>query len=88
MSSNNESVQFPEEVLKKAFSRANARCLFCKQVTSSNMIREFAKEGKIGQLMTIVILRHPTKTKKIYRPATSHDLEIYNLWAYCDNMKF
>ncbi len=59
-------------------SRANARCLFCQQVISSNTIREYAKEDKINQFMTIVILRHPTKANKIYRPATTHDIDIYN----------
>ncbi len=59
-------------------ARATARCLHCQQVVSTKTIRKFAQEGKLGSRMTIVILRHPTKSKKIYRAATSHDLKIYN----------
>ncbi|MHA1977133.1 MAG: DUF1156 domain-containing protein [Candidatus Hodarchaeales archaeon] len=59
-------------------SKATVRCLFCKQVISSKTVRKFAKEGKLNQRMTIVILRNPSKAKKIYRPATSQDLRTYN----------
>ena len=59
-------------------ARATARCLHCQQVVSTKTIRKFAQEGKLGHKMTIVILRHPTKPKKIYRVATDHDLKTYN----------
>jgi len=59
-------------------SRATARCLFCSQVISAKTIRKFAKEGKIGQWMTIVILRDPINPKKTYRPANSIDMQVYN----------
>ncbi|MHA2106928.1 MAG: DUF1156 domain-containing protein, partial [Candidatus Hodarchaeales archaeon] len=58
-------------------SKATVRCLFCQQVVSSSTIREFAKEEKLGQQMTIVILRDPKKAGKIYRPASDQDLRTY-----------
>ncbi len=58
-------------------ARSTVRCLFCRQVISSNTIREYVKEGKLGQRMTIVILRNPSKAKKIYRLATKRDVEVY-----------
>ena len=59
-------------------SRATARCLHCNQVIPTKKIREYAKEGKISQQMTIVILRDPLNPKKVYRPANSFDIEVYN----------
>ena len=55
-------------------SRATARCLHCNQVILTKKIREYAKEGKISQQMTIVILRDPLNPKKLYRPANSFDI--------------
>jgi len=59
-------------------SRATARCIFCSQVISAKTIRKFAKERKIGQQMTIVVLRDPINPKKTYRPANSIDMKAYN----------
>ncbi len=58
-------------------SKATVRCLFCQQVVSSSTIRKFAKEEKLGQQMTIVILRDQKKAGKIYRPASDQDLRTY-----------
>ena len=62
---------------KGTISKATVRCLFCQQVISSSTIRECAKKGTLSQLLTIVILRNPSKAKKIYRPATTQDLQNY-----------
>ena len=59
-------------------SRATARCIFCGQVIPAKTIRQYAKEGKIGQQMTIVILRDPLVPKKSYRPANSNDIQDYS----------
>ncbi len=71
----NEEIDFnPSE---GTISRATVRCLFCHQVMSSQRVREYAKQEKIGQIMTIVILRNPIKAKKVYRPASKQDLKTY-----------
>ncbi len=59
-------------------SRATARCIYCNQVIPTKKIREYAKERKINQQMTIVILRDPLNPKKVYRPVNSFDIEVYN----------
>lgn len=63
---------------ERTISRADARCLVCGQITKSNLTRQLAVDGKMGQRLTIVVLHHPDKTGKKYRLATKDDIEVFN----------
>jgi len=56
---------------------AVARCLVCGSPVDANTTRKLFREGKAGQRMVAVVLRHPKKKGKTYRVATEKDLEVF-----------
>lgn len=58
-------------------SKGNARCPFCKQVTKVDSIRKLASEGKMGEILLIVISNKANEKGKKYRIATEVDVQTY-----------
>ncbi len=62
---------------KGTVRKGNAHCLICNNITPAKITRNLASEGKMGERLLIVILRHPMIKGKRYRLATNFDLEIF-----------
>lgn len=62
---------------KGTVSKAVATCLICGSMVAANTTRKLFQEGKAGQRMVAVVLRHPKRKGKIYRIATERDLEVF-----------
>jgi adenine-specific DNA methylase len=59
-------------------SNANARCVACNMVTRAKDVRRLARDGKMGERLIAVVLRHSIQTGKKYRLATEYDKKIVN----------
>jgi len=57
--------------------RATVRCPVCGAGISDKTVRRLFQKGKSSQQMIAVALRKPGRRGKIYRLATSRDLEIF-----------
>ncbi len=58
-------------------SRAVATCPVCGGVVEAKITRRLFQEGKAGQRMVAVVLKHPQRQGKIYRLATAADEVVY-----------
>jgi len=58
-------------------SRAYVRCPLCGGTIDDDTTRRLFCEGKAGQRLMAVVLHHPERTGKTYRPPTERDLEAY-----------
>ncbi|HEC33999.1 MAG TPA: DUF1156 domain-containing protein [Chloroflexi bacterium] len=58
-------------------SRAVATCPVCGAVVDANTTRRLFQEGKAGQWMVAVVLKHPERPGKTYRLATPADRAVY-----------
>lgn len=58
-------------------SRAHVRCPLCGGTMDDETTRRLFREGKSGQQMATLVLRHPNRTGKTYRPPTKQDLEVF-----------
>ena len=58
-------------------ARAIAICPVCGAVIDAKTTRKLFQEGKAGQRMVAVVLRHPKKQGKTYRILKEEDLEFY-----------
>ncbi len=59
-------------------TRAHVRCPLCGGSIDDNTTRRLFREGKAGQRMMAVVLRHPDRPGKGYRLPTARDLEAYH----------
>ena len=57
--------------------RAVATCPVCGAVIDAKTTRRLFQEGKAGQRMVAVVLKHPRRQGKIYRLATEDDEALY-----------
>jgi adenine-specific DNA methylase len=58
-------------------SRAVATCPVCGSVVEAKSTRRLFQEGKAGQRMVAVVLKHPQRRGKTYRVATMADERVY-----------
>lgn len=58
-------------------SRAVATCPVCGGVAEAKTTRRLFQEGKAGQRMVAVVLKHPQRRGKTYRVATDEDKRTY-----------
>ena len=58
-------------------SRAVATCPVCGGVVEAKTTRRLFQEGKAGQRMVAVVLKHPQRRGKTYRLATAADRAVY-----------
>ena len=58
-------------------SRAVATCPVCGGVVEAKMTHRLFREGKAGQRMVAVVLKHPQRRGKTYRVATAADEAMY-----------
>jgi len=58
-------------------SRAVATCPVCGSVVEAKSTRRLFQEGKAGQRMVAVVLKHPQRRGKTYRVATTEDERVY-----------
>lgn len=66
-------------------TRGDARCLVCGQITKARDVRRLAIDGKMGEQLVSVVLRHPDHSGKRYRLATSEDEQVFlNASAYLE----
>lgn len=63
---------------ERTVKRADVRCLVCGQITKSNLTRNLARQGKMGERLAVVILKRPGASGKKYRIARERDIEIFN----------
>jgi len=56
-------------------TRAHVRCPLCGGGIDDDTTRRLFREGKAGQRMMAVVLYHPDRAGKTYRPPTDADLE-------------
>jgi len=70
---------WPESFDPKAgtVSRAVATCPVCGSVVEAKTTRRLFQEGKAGQRMVSVVLKHPQRRGKTYRVATEADEAVY-----------
>jgi putative DNA methylase len=72
---NGEPIDFdPEE---GTVSRAHVRCPLCGGTIDDETTRRLFREGKSGQRLMAVVLHHPNRPGKTYRPPTERDLAAY-----------
>lgn len=62
---------------EKTVFRANAKCLLCGQITTADLTKKMAKDGKMGHRMIAVVSKVPNKSGKIYRIANEDDIKSY-----------
>jgi putative DNA methylase len=62
-------------------TRANVRCPICRGAIDDGTTRRLFREGKAGQRMMAVVLHHPDRPGKRYRPATADDLAAFGAAA-------
>ncbi|WP_455143215.1 DUF1156 domain-containing protein [Candidatus Hodarchaeum mangrovi] len=62
---------------KGTVNRGNATCLVCGETNSVKITRRLAREGKMGQRLLVLILRHPNIKGKRYRIAEQNDLQTW-----------
>ena len=62
---------------KGTVSRAVATCPVCGAVVDAKTTRRLFQEGKAGQRMVAVVLKHPQRRGKTYRLATAADEAVY-----------
>jgi len=58
-------------------SRAVATCLACGGMVEAKTTRRLFQEGKAGQRMMVVVLKHPQRQGKTYRVATAADERVF-----------
>jgi len=58
-------------------SRAVATCPVCGGVVEAKTTRRLFREGKAGQRMVAVVLKHPQRRGKTYRVATAEDVRVF-----------
>lgn len=58
-------------------SRADARCPVCEQITKARVVRRLARDGKMGERLVAVVLRHPNQVGKKYRLAVPDDEGVF-----------
>jgi adenine-specific DNA methylase len=59
-------------------SRAVATCPVCGSVVEAKTTRRLFQEGKAGQRMVAVVLKHPQRRGKTYRVATVEDERVFH----------
>lgn len=58
-------------------SRANVVCPACGSGIDAATLRKEAQEGRMGERMVAVVLKHPRRQGKTYRVATEEDMEVF-----------
>ena len=58
-------------------SRANVICPACSSGIDAKALRREAQEGRMGERMVAVVLKHPHRQGKTYRAATEKDMEVF-----------
>jgi putative DNA methylase len=58
-------------------SRAHVRCPVCGSTIDDKTTRRLFREGKAGQRMVAVVLHHPARKGKTYRPAEERDMQAF-----------
>lgn len=58
-------------------SRANVVCPACGSGIDAETLRKEAREGRMGERMVAVVLKHPDRSGKTYRVATEEDMEVF-----------
>jgi adenine-specific DNA methylase len=58
-------------------SRANVVCPACSSGIDAKALRREAQEGRMGERMVAVVLKHPHRQGKTYRAATEKDMEVF-----------
>lgn len=58
-------------------SRANVVCPACASGIDANTLRKEAQEGRMGERMVAVVLKHPDRSGKTYRVATAKDMTVF-----------
>jgi adenine-specific DNA methylase len=58
-------------------SRAVATCPVCGGMVQAKTTRHLFREGKAGQRMMAVVLKHPQRRGKTYRVATAEDVRVF-----------
>ncbi len=60
---------------KGTISRANVICPACGSGIEAKTLRREARQGRMGERMVAVVLKHPDRPGKIYRVATERDMK-------------
>ena len=58
-------------------SRGDTRCLLCQQVVKSDRVRQYGREGQLGEILTAVVLQAGKHGGKRYRAAETRDYQFF-----------